>query len=89
MRPGQVQLLDNNRAYITPGDTVTEEGISVSGGGYLVLYRGDMSEFEELKMWKKCMKDAIAKIVRYGSNEGVQVARTWVDFLYSKDKKYL
>jgi predicted type IV restriction endonuclease len=86
-RPGSAQILDNNRAYITPGETVTEEGINVSGGGYLVLYRGDLSEFEELKMWKKCVKDAISKVVRYGSDEGVQVAKTWVDFLYSRTNK--
>ena len=87
MRPGSAQILDKHRALIIPGNTVTEENTTVRGGGYLVLYRGDLSEFEELKMWKKCMKDAISKVVKYGSEEGVQVAKTWVDFLYSRTNK--
>jgi hypothetical protein len=87
MKPGSAQILDNDRAYITPGNTVTEEGINVSGGGYLVLYRGDMSELLEERLFFKCVKDAISKIVSHGSNEAVQVANTWINHLYCRTNK--
>ena len=87
MKPGSAQLLDKNRAYITPGETITEEGINVSGGGYLVLYRGDITEMQEERMFKRCFKDAVYKIICHGSDSAVQVANQWINNLYTRTNK--
>ena len=34
MRPGYLQEIDNDRAYVTPGEITTDEGIFLSAGGY-------------------------------------------------------
>ena len=84
MRPGTAQLLDKDRAYITPGDTVTEEGISVSGGGYLCFWRGDLTEAEEEKIFRHCVIKALGYVLGYGSDAAVAIANQWLKLTNSR-----
>ena len=84
MKPGTAQILDRNRAYITPGDTVTEEGISVKGGGYFCFWRGDLTEAEEERVFRHFVKVAIGYVVGYGSDSAVAIANQWIKWLNSR-----
>ena len=84
MHPGQLEILDTNRVYVTPGEKTNEEEIMISGGGFHALYRGELTDFMEKCLFKRCLKDALMKILRDGSEQAaVQVANQWINTLYA------
>ena len=87
MHPGQLEILDTNRVYVTPGEKTNEEEIMISGGGFHALYRGELTDFMEKCLFKRCLKDAISKVIRNGSDSAVQVANTWINTLYARTEE--
>jgi hypothetical protein len=87
MRPGQLKILNEHQAYVTPGDVINEEGIHLCGGGYICYYCGSRAEKHEIRMLRDCIRDAMYKVLSFGSESAVKVANQWNDFLNSRTPK--
>ena len=84
MHPGQLEVLDLHRVLVTPGQKLNEEEIMISGGGFHALYRGELTDLMEKCLFRRCLKDAISKVFRDGSDLAVQVANQWINSLCAR-----
>ncbi len=87
MRPGRKYVLDAHRVYVAPGEAINDEEVKISGGGFLALYRGQLSELMEEILFRKALQFAITKIVGFGSDVAVAIANQWTPLLNARTDK--